>query len=135
MTDEKVRQALEDFLSRVYPNEKLKESLTAMERPNLMLIAFLLGPLGLLATRFYYLGLTDKRIVLIALNRLTNQPTQNVSQILLERIEKIEQTSDLGNPVLIIHCSDNVKRRLTVVRQKQNAAKFVELFHALQKPI
>jgi hypothetical protein len=137
MADENIEKALKDWLGQHYPGEELRGYLLGVERPNFWLEFLLLGPIaGAVASRSYYMGLTAKRIVLVALSWWTTQPTDKSSEILLGRISKMESKSGWLTGHLQIGYDEGGKRRFTFNRrQRQNAKNFVESFELLPKPM
>jgi hypothetical protein len=135
--DEKIEKTLRDLLLRHHPGEELRGYMLGIERPNIWLEALLLGAIvGAVATRSYYVGLTDKRIVLIPLNWWTSRPTDNFSEILLGRITKMEYKRGWLAGNLKIHYGENIKRRLVFNwRQRRNAKNFIDNFELLPKPM
>lgn len=135
--DGKIEKTLRGHLLRHYPGEELQAYMLGAERPSLWLEALLLGAIvGAVATRSYYVGLTDKRIVLIHLNWWTTRPTDNFSEILLGRITRMEYKRGWLTGNLKIHYGENIKRRFVFNwRQRRNAKNFIDNFELLPKPM
>lgn len=135
--NEKMRKALEAYLSRAHPDESLREFVNGSERLNVWLEIFLLGPIaGAVGMRNYYLGLTDRRVLFLALDWWSNKPTDDVSEVLLGRISEIKYKSGILTGKLNLGYGDDVKRRLTIHRRQfENARKFVDTFSILPKPL
>ncbi len=137
MADEKIENALKNWLQQHYPGEELRGYLLGMERPGFWLEALFLGPIaGAIASRSYYMGLTPRRIVLIAISWWTNQPTDKSSEILLGRIAKLESKSGWLTGHLQINFDEGGKRRFVFSRRhREDAKNFVENFELLPKPL
>jgi hypothetical protein len=137
MANENIEKTLKDWLQQHYPGEELRGYLLGAERPNFWLEFLLLGPIATaIASRNYYMGLTIKRIVLIALSSWTNRPTDKSSEILLGRIAKMESKSWWLTGHLQIDYDEGGKRRFVFYRRyRENAKNFVESFDLLPKPM
>jgi hypothetical protein len=133
-SDRIVEQTLQDYLHKHYPEEELLEYVAGAETPDSWWEAIM----GMWARRGYYLGLTKKRIVLIRLSFWTAMATDNISEILLGRIEKIALKRGMGllNPTMAIHYGEGVKRRFIVGwTMKQSLEGFCETYEHLPKPM
>jgi hypothetical protein len=134
---EKTRKALDEYVTHTHPGERLREFVTGSERLNVWLEIFLLGPIaGAVGIRNYYLGLTDQRVILMALDWWHNKPTADVAEVLLGRISEMKYKSGLLTGKLNMVYGDDVKRTMTVHRRQfENARRFVDTFSMLPKPL
>jgi hypothetical protein len=66
----------------------------------------------------------------------TAKPTDDYSEILLGRIDKILLKRGILNPRLVIHYGDGIKRQFVVAGMKRQSAKdFFEAYKDLSKPM
>jgi hypothetical protein len=130
--NDKMKEAFQAYITENFPKETLREVLFVSEEPNEWLRRLLLGAaISVAATRYYYTGLTEKRILLM----LPNSPTSDVKQIMLGRVSNMIFNEGVLSGKLIIEYGENVKRVLTIDRnQFENANNFVKAYSLLPKP-
>ncbi len=131
--DAKMEDALREHL---LPGEDLRGYVLGIEQPNVWLHLFLLGPVaGAIATRSYYMGLTNRRVLFASLSRLTAKPTGETTEILLGRIISMEYKKGRLNGSLKICYGEDFKRRFMISRRElQNAKRLVDIYELLPKP-
>ena len=134
--DNKIRDALQSAISLLYPRETLLGFLNGSERLKLWVELLFLGPIaGAAGTRNYYVGLTERRVLLQPLNWWTNKPDGSLSQIPLGRISALNFKAGLLMGKLNIQYGAGVERKIMVPRmQFQNARDFVQTYSSLPKP-
>ena len=131
--DDRMREALQPYIAKVYPEETLREVLFASVEPNEWLRRLLLGTfISVLMTRYYFIGLTNKRILLMR----SNNPTEDVGQIMLGNVSNMTWKEGIFSGKLVIEYDESARRVLTVERsQFENAIGFVNTYSLLPKPV
>jgi hypothetical protein len=133
--DYKMREALQSYITKVYPEETLREVLFALEETNAWLRRLILGPyISFFMTRYYFIGLTNKRILLMPVKSLKLEG--EVEQIMLDRVSNMTWKEGVFSGKLVIEYSEFDRRVLEVGPDHfENASCFVNIYSLLPKPI
>ena len=121
------KTVIEEYIQQNYQDEDLRGYM-ACTKPNWKSSLF-----GAFAVQCRYIGVTDKRIVVIPVT-LTGKlkPSDETLDIPLEQVTKFEHKSLFYN--LIIHYGQNIKQKFHYagVTQAKNAKNLVDTFNDLQ---